>query len=103
MFYNSVKVKLSLTGVSGIRGAAAITPARRRPGSGGAGLTPEQNRAVILEAASVVLGVQPDASMEDVAEGAALSGSHRHVYANFPSREALVDARQRAPPEVTAA
>ena len=50
----------------------------------------------------MVLGVQPDASMEDVARGAGVS--RQTVYANFPSREALVDAVvERATAEVTAA
>lgn len=102
MFYNSVKVKLSLTGVSRIRGAAAITPAQQKARQRRRRSDAEQNRAVILEAASVVLGVQPDASMEDVARGAGVS--RQTVYANFPSREALVDAVvERATAEVTAA
>lgn len=62
----------------------------------------EQNLTAILEAAAKILSVQPDASMEDVARAAGVS--RQTVYANFPSREALLDAVvERATAEVTAA
>jgi AcrR family transcriptional regulator len=62
----------------------------------------EQNLAAILDAAARVLSVQPEASMEDVARAAGVS--RQTVYANFGSREALLDAVvERAATEVTAA
>jgi AcrR family transcriptional regulator len=44
----------------------------------------------ILDAASQILGLRPEASMEDIARAAGIS--RQTVYKHFPSREALLNA-----------
>jgi AcrR family transcriptional regulator len=56
----------------------------------------------VLDAARVVLGGRPDASMEEIAAAAGVA--RQTVYAHFPSREALIAAVvERITAEVTAA
>lgn len=50
----------------------------------------EHNAAMILEAATLALRDEPEASMDDIARAAGLS--RQTIYAHFPSREALVGA-----------
>jgi AcrR family transcriptional regulator len=53
----------------------------------------ERSIAAILDAAVDLLGVRPEASMEEIAAAAGLS--RQTVYAHFSSREALLDAASR--------
>ncbi|GAA3151627.1 TetR/AcrR family transcriptional regulator [Streptomyces echinatus] len=62
---------------------AAPPPRRRRSDA-------RRSIDAILNAARVVLGERPDASMEDVAAAAGVT--RQTVYAHFPSRDALVVA-----------
>ncbi|OIJ88240.1 TetR/AcrR family transcriptional regulator [Streptomyces colonosanans] len=62
----------------------AATPPRRRRADA------RRSIHAILNAARVVLGERPDASMEDIAAAAGVT--RQTVYAHFPSRDALVVA-----------
>ncbi|MGW9214049.1 TetR/AcrR family transcriptional regulator [Embleya sp. NPDC055664] len=62
--------------------ATAPPPARRRRADA------RRSIGAILDAARVVLGERPDASMEDIAGAAGVT--RQTVYAHFPSRDALV-------------
>lgn len=61
----------------------AAPPRRRRSDA-------RRSISAILDATRVVLGEQPDASMEDIATRAGVT--RQTVYAHFPSRDALVAA-----------
>lgn len=72
-----------------------IGPRRRRADA-------ERSITAILDAAVRVLGVRPDASMEDVAAAAGVR--RQTVYAHFPSRDALLSSvLERATAETLAA
>ncbi|RJL27202.1 TetR/AcrR family transcriptional regulator [Bailinhaonella thermotolerans] len=64
--------------------ASAPTALRRRRADA------RRNISAILDAARVVLGERPDATMEDIAATAGVT--RQTVYAHFPSRDALVAA-----------
>ncbi|MFG3104031.1 TetR/AcrR family transcriptional regulator [Streptomyces sp. NPDC048182] len=63
--------------------SGAAPPRRRRSDA-------RRSIGAILDAARVVLGERPEASMEDVATAAGVT--RQTVYAHFPSRDALVGA-----------
>lgn len=64
--------------------SATATPARPRRSDA------RRSIDAILNAARIVLGERPDASMEEIATAAAVT--RQTVYAHFPSRDALVAA-----------
>jgi AcrR family transcriptional regulator len=64
----------------------AVTPTRRRSDA-------RRSIDAILNAARIVLGERPDASMEEIATAAGVT--RQTVYAHFPSRDALIAALMR--------